>query len=232
MIRVKTTGLSDLQKYLTKTGAKRFKVAQTMWVNRAAFGTRKNAIKYIDVHMTVRNPQFVQSRIRVKKASVSRRVAEAGSVRTARFTGWAEQERLVRDKRDKVLTPEARMKSRTKRVPPKYRMKRTRKYRRPEDYPGRTRRARAQAMLQAIGRGRDKKAFVLHGHPVLKSGLWRFGNGPKGRRELIPIQLFRTDPKEPRKQTWMRSSAKRYFDTINSKSVWADLVRRVKADRE
>lgn len=230
MFSVDQSGLKNLQKYISEAG-KKFRAAENMWINRAAFGTRDNALAYLARNFTVRSPGFVRSRLRVEKATFSRQRAEVGSIRTQRFTGWAEQEGLAEDKRDKTVTPSARLGVITKRVLPRFRMKRSTSFRKPDDYAGRTRRQRANAMLQAVGRGRDKRPFVLYGHRTLQAGLWRFGDGPKGRRKLEALQIFGKKPPRPKRAPWMRSSVRKYFREIDRKRVWADIVRRLKANK-
>lgn len=224
-----TRDLAKLLKYL-KTAPKRFAAAQTMWVNRAAFGTRDNILDHIRSTMIVRKESFLKSRVRVKKAPRgsmgSNREAVVGSIRTARHTGWAEQEGLKEDKRDKVITPGARGGNVRKTVRPSARLRKGRNRPSPAKYPGRTRRQRANTMLQVIGRTRSKKPFIITGHRSLPSGLWRFGNGPKGKRDLEPLQLFKTRPARPRRNPWMTKSVDRYFSRIDRRKVWGDIVKR------
>lgn len=233
-VQIKAKDLADLVTYWQKAPRK-FKAASAMWVNRAAFGTRANIPSHMQSTMIIRSKPFLRSRMRVQKArstaSFAQQMAEVGSVKTTRHTGWAEQEGLAPDKRDKTITTAARLGSLQKRVAPRMRLKKGRSFRRPDDYAGRTRRQRANAMLQKIGHERDRKPFVLYGHRSLSAGLWRFGAGTAGARELIPVQIFKTKPKAPRRNLWMTRSVRKYFKTLNRRAVWSDIVRRVKAHK-
>ena len=183
--------------------------------------------------MTVRNDSFLRSRIRVKKApggaSMANKEAVVGSVRAARHTGWAEQEGLKPDNREKVITPLARGGSNKKRVRPAMRMKKGKKHPRPGDFKGSSARHRATVMLQTIGRTRSKKPFVIHGHPKISPGLWRFGRGSKGRRKLEPLQLFKEKPATPVRNLWMTKSVDRYFRKLDKKRVWGNIIKRADA---
>jgi hypothetical protein len=203
-----------------------------MWLNRAAFGSRDEILKYFNRHMEVRSPGFVKGRVRVKKASRIKRESIVGSVRAARHTGWAEQEGLAEDKRDKTLTLESRGGRKNKRVSPSLRMKKGKSRPRPTDYPGRTKRQRANAMLQDLGRKRNKRPFIIFGHRKLPAGLWRFGEGVPGKRKLIPIQLFGDKPAKTRKSPWMRSSTKNYFANLNRRAAWEGIVKRLRANKK
>ena len=227
--------IKDLVKLLgyLDRAPRKFAAAQTMWVNRAAFGTRTNALDHINRTMIVRSAAFTKNRVRVKKAPrgsmYKNREAVVGSVKTPRHTGWAEQEGLRSDERDKTITLAARGGSKQNRVRPSMRLKKNKRHPKPTDFKGRSRRQKANAMLQEIGATRSKKPFVVFGHRHLKSGLWRFGNGSKGRRKLIPVQLFSQKPQKPRKNPWMRDSVKKYFRRLNRKQVWKDIIRRAGA---
>ena len=227
--------LTKLLKYL-KTAPKKFAAAQTMWVNRAAFGSRDNILKHIKTTMIVRKESFLKSRIRVKKASggSANREAIVGSVRAARHTGWAEQEGLKEDKRDKVITPAARGGNLRKAVRPSARLRKGRNHPTPARYPGKGKRSqaktahqRANAMLQVLGHTRTRKPFIVTGHRKLPSGLWRFGAGAKGKRKLEPLQLFKHRPARPQKNPWMSGSVKKYFKNMNRRRVWGDIIKRV-----
>jgi hypothetical protein len=216
-----------------KSAPDKFAAAQGMWVNRAAIKTRENILDYMHKHMIIRSPSFLKSRIKYRKAQRGRasvnRVAIVGSTKANRHTGWAEQEGLAEDKREKVLTLASRGGNRQKRVKPSLRMKPGISRPKPTDYPGRTKRQRANSMLQIIGRTRSRKPFILFGHRKLPAGLWRFGAGPKGARDLEPIQLFDSKPAKPKKLPWMTASVDKYFRTLNRKKVWAEIIRRAKA---
>ena len=65
-------------------------------LNRAAFKVRGLVLDRLEKNMEVRNARFVQSRIRVQRTKTSlpmnRQEAIVGSIKSARFSGWAEQE--------------------------------------------------------------------------------------------------------------------------------------------
>jgi hypothetical protein len=228
-IDVDTSDFEELHSYLKTAGPKKWRAAQTMWLNRAAFGSRTNVMGYFHRNMLVRNNSFLKSRIRVKK-STGGRDAILGSVRAARHTGWAEQEGLAEDKREKTVTLASRGGRKSKRMPPKFRMKKGKARARPTDFPGRTRRQRANTMLQELGRQRNQKPFVLFGHRKLPSGLWRFGPGSAATRKLVPLQIFGDKPAKVRKSLWMRRSTARYFDRLDRRRAWSDIANRLKAN--
>ena len=212
---------------------KKYAAAAAMWVNRAAFGTRTNVLDYMNRNMTIRSPGFLKGRVRVEKASSrqgSIRVQQAtvGSIKADRHTGWAEQEGLKVDRRKKTVTMAARGGVLSKKVKPSLRMKPGKSRPKPGDYAGRTRRGRANVMLQELGRKRYRGAFVMYGHRKLRPGLYKFGPGPKGEQSLEAIQLFKRRPAKPQSKPWMRHSVRKYYAKLNRKRVWSDIMRRIK----
>ena len=223
--------LAKLIRYY-KTAPKKFAMAAGMWENRAAFGSRENVIEYMDRYMTVRNRGFVKSSLRVQKsrygAAMRAQQSEMGSIKRERFTGWAEQEGLATDKRNKTIGLAARGGSIGKRVAPAARLKKGRARPKPGDYKGKSRNAKASRMLNVLHGKRYRGAFIVAGHEKVPSGLYRFGKTSKGKRSIIMLQGFKRRPKRPARRPWMRHSVKKYFRDINRKKVWASILRRIK----
>jgi hypothetical protein len=91
--------------------------------NTLAFKLRPEMLGEIQGSMTIRSPGFVRGSLRIKKASFKDRVAEVGSIRRDRFTGWEEQETGKRDERDRRQTLVARRSNWKNRVAPRMRLK-------------------------------------------------------------------------------------------------------------
>ncbi len=225
--------LKKLHKWFL-TSPKKFTRAAAMYLNDSAFGTRKQAIKYMHGALVIRNPRFLETHIRVDKArattgslaNLNTLVARVGSVAAQRHSGWAELQGTKPDKRDKTITTVARRNSKKKQVMPSRRMKRGKQFESPDKYPGRTKRKRANAMLQHLGRGGYRRPMVVHGHRKLPAGLYVFqGSGQNAK--LKAVQLFDQKPRKTKLKPWMTIAVRRYENTTDSGRKWASIVRRM-----
>lgn len=225
---VNVKDIRELAKFFKKLPRKQA-AAQVMWANHAVFKVRKLALDHINRTMKVRSPGFVRSRLRVQKASAKRNpTAYVGSIRAARYTGWAEQEGLAKDTREKKVTLPARGSRKGRRVMPSARLKPGHNIPSSTDFTrGRTIRKKAKGFYYYMKRQSTRKPFLMIDHGKIPSGLWKFAPGPKNRRDLTPLQLFNKKPAKTRRNPWMSGSVEKYKRTVNKKQVWRDIIRRL-----
>ena len=221
--------IAQLEKWLLQ-GSKKFELASTMWLNRAVYHTRKNAVQYISTRMTARNKGFIKKSLKFEKvprgASLAQQVAYVGSVQVGKSTGWAEQERVAPDRRTKTITLAARGKRKSRVVAKRFRTNAAGGMRSPKDYKGGNAHRRAVALLAHIERANIRDPFLLHGHHSFPGGIYRM-MGRKGSPSFQSLQLFDRKPAKSRPNYWLRTSARSYLANVNTRQVWGDIVRRL-----
>ena len=217
---MKASDLINLRRFYRRA-PKQFKRAVLNMVNGFAFGTRKESISIIKKRLTVRNERFVSSRVRVKKAFGARPHSEVGSIKSPRFTGWAEQELGEKTKRTRVFSLMARKGNYKSQAMPSARLKPGANHINPEDYPGKTNRFRTMAMLSDIRRRRLRRPFVIKRHRKFKPGLYKMVG-----RKIEQLQQFKTRV-QPKRVRWLSGGARAYFKTHNLREEWAKSIRHI-----
>lgn len=171
--------------------------------NTLAFKLRPEMLKEIESSMTIRSPRFVRGSLRIKKASFRDRVAEVGSIRRDRFTGWEEQETGKPDKRDRRQTLAARLDNRKRRVAPRFRLKSGKaRFVRPSDQGLKNVSSDVPVFLQILDRNKHRAPFYI---PVrykrLQRGIYIF-KAKKIRR----VQILDAKGKSISRNRWMTRS--------------------------
>ena len=208
-----------LEKFYRKSPVLFAKVIVNM-MNTFAFGTRKVALNIIHKKMVVRSTRFVDSRVRIRKASLSLPNATVGSIYSQRFTGWEEQEGtptqrtrvfgiMARkgDIRNKTIAP-SRMSPSSVRIDP-------------DDYAGKSERFKNTAMIMDLKRRGVSKPFVITRHSKFKQGLYRWRKGV-----IETLQVFKTK-RQPRPVKWMSGAKDLYMTTNRVRNEWAKSVKHV-----
>ena len=198
--------------------------AATNLLNSFAFGNRQESIKVIRTRMTVRNERFLSSSLRVEKAKTNQKlaskIAEVGSIRRDRFSGWAEQELGTATKQTRSQSLLARGGSTNKVIRPGVRMKPAKNYERPENFNGQDLHHRNIVMMQTLRRRKYRKPFVIHGHKRIRSGLYKFHS-----RKLMILQDFKA-PKGPKRVKWLSGGEQKYFAKNKPSAVWREALKR------
>jgi hypothetical protein len=209
---------------------RKFAAASGMLLNNLAFGVKKQIpITMRDSGMVIRNERFVNSKIRVEKSRFSLPIdaqrSTVGSVSGPRFTGWIEQETGEQPDRSRVFHLAARAGSKKKKAPPRFRLRASNNPPRPNQYKGKDANHRVVVMLQMLGREGYKKPFVITGHKRMRSGLYKFGRGGKGKKRLVMLQRF-DKPPTPKKFPWIRKARRDYMASISLIAEWKKAIER------
>jgi hypothetical protein len=174
--------------------------------NTLAFTLRPEMLKEIEGSMTIRSPRFVRGSLRIKKASFKDRVAEIGSIRRDRFTGWEEQETGKPDKRDRRQTHVARRSNWNHRVAPRMRLKTGRaKFVRPSDQGLKNVSLDIPVFLKILERKKHRAPFYI---PVrykkLARGIYIFK-----AKKVKRVQILDAKIKSISRNRWMTRSLRK-----------------------
>lgn len=201
MFIFKTEGLTKLSNHIQKQGLMMAKVEAGM-LNNTALRMRNRMVDSVASTMTIRNNRFMRSSIRFQKATQSRMVAEVGSIKRPRFTGWIEQETGKEDKeRKRFATINARRRQWKKKITGRFRMKPGFKFTRPGDHRNlsNSRGRDTMIFLQILKRRKFKEPFFIpNEYKKLQKGLYFFKGG---KQQLTFLQGF--DPDLPERNRWM-----------------------------
>jgi len=199
--------------------------AYGMTLNDLAYNARQQSFKYIDQTMTVRSKQFVSSKLRFERAKFSDGInnmqSVMGSVGGPRFTGWREQMDGSDMPRDRAITTQARRGSTTNRVAPRARLRPGKSWKSPRSYKGRSRTAKATAMLQHLSRIKYRQPFLVYGHSRVQPGIWIFKAG-----KLTPLQLFKRSV-TVKKDPWINNAVR---DSLRAHPFRRILIKRAKKE--
>jgi hypothetical protein len=204
---------------------KTFNKAAAGTLNAFAFGTRHESINTIDREMTVRNPKFIHSSIKVDKAKgnmpLSRMESITGSIFRPRFTGLAEQELGKPMARNRSLTSAARAGNKQSQAKPWARLKSNKDYQSPEDVDlgGLTGAKRMAIFLKVLARKRGATTFILQ----KRYGKWKRGLYRIRRKVVKKLQEFDVS-KRPKRVKWLTMGRRRYFDSVDIGRVWAGQI--------
>jgi hypothetical protein len=193
----------------------RMRVASAQMLNHFAFGTRTGAIRQIDKTMTVRNPRFVSSRIRVTKAStgapIDRQKSITGSVATQRFSGWTEQEYGTPTDRKRFATKAGRAGDMNKKIRPSARLK-----------PGNEVITMDSPGYRPVGNaGRNVGGFLAMLMRKKENRLVRIKGMlfKRKRKQMELVQVLRK--KQPKQIHWLRDARAGYFRGTDIDKLWA-----------
>jgi hypothetical protein len=213
---VDLTDIRELEKwYKTCPGVMRKATANML--NNFAFGTRTAAIEQIAKVMTVRNTDFVKNRMRVTKASTSTPVEAqrsiAGSVATARFSGWTEQEMGTSTARKRFGTVAGRGGDMQKQLRPVVRLK-----------PGRGVITIGSPGYSPAGGSSNYGGFIAMLIRKREDGLIRIKGvllKRKGKK-LEVVQVLRK--KQPKRLYWLRAARGVYFSKTDLPGLWSKTI--------
>lgn len=217
--------LINLRKFF-KRAPKKMRSVSAGVLNDLAFGTMSESRKILQDNLTIRNPRFFKSRLRVEKAkknqSLRSQIAIVGSVAADRFSGWAEQELGTRAARTRSHSLFARGGDKEKQIRPSFRLKPSSQFRDPDNAPGKTPHHRAVIMIKTLARQRYKKPFIIKGHKRIKSGVFKFNRG----RRLERLQTFkpRRSSLQPKRLLWLRGGNKTFMRSTSLNKIWQDQI--------
>lgn len=224
IFQIEHRNLKELIKFY-KRAPRQFQHATAGVLNNQAFGTRKAAVHQLGRNMIIRNPKFVNSKVRVTKARPSQPInlqqAETGSIRSARFSGWVEQETGQKTLRTRTQTLFSRGNTRSGIVKSQYRMRRGARFTDSSDFADVTNNPdhRTIAMLSILRRNKFKRPFIMRRNK--RKGLYKLiRNKPKLVQNLDP-----QNP-QPKKKPWLIPGRTAYFNRTNLTTVWAEQIGR------
>jgi len=193
-------------------------------VNNLAFTLRGNVLEEIEESMTIRSPRFVSSSVRVERARSSAPKATVGSIKRDRFTGWAEQEKGLKDPRDRFHTVAGRVSGSWKRrVSPRFRFKPgAKKALRPRDIVSpliNSEKRKTIVFLQMLNRLKWRQPFYIPTrYKRLQRGIYIFK-----KNKIRRVQDLETDNQPIEKNPWMSRSVKRVIQKTVA-DAWRDSI--------
>jgi hypothetical protein len=223
---ISSPDLKKLKKFF-KQAPRQFQFAAAGVLNDQAFGTRREAVQKIGRNMIVRNPKFVNSMVRFKKANgrqdISLQQSETGSMKRKGFSGWIEQETGKRTQRTRTQTLLARGGSRQNIVKRGFRMRPGLKFTDPDDFSDLVGNPehRTIAMLVMLRRNKFKKPFILPSNRRGKKGLYKFQRGKVKR-----LQDLEPSNPQPKRKPWLIPGRNQYFQKTDQNIVWRKQLKR------
>lgn len=196
-----------------KKAPKMYKWARVALINNLAFRMRGNVLNELEQSMTIRSPGFVKGSVRVQKARFSKPVAEVGSIRRERFSGWMEQETGKKTARKRIHMNLARSGNWKRRVAPRFRFKSgSKRAIRPSDLGfDNTRSSSVVPFLQILDRRKYRQPWFLPvAYKRMQRGIYIF-RAKKIRR----VQDLNPSDPQPKKNPWMTRAIK----SINQAAV-------------
>lgn len=149
--------------------------AVSKFLNDEAFSYRELGPRVLKERLTIRNAAFVQSMFRVEKAnpeqSPDKQVAKAGSIKTARFSGWAELVTGQEPERKRTIGSNARGGDMEAQAQKGSRLLEGLELEKPSNFDDIPERMRIPAMLSILARNPDYTA-AGHGLFIIEGGNW------------------------------------------------------------
>jgi hypothetical protein len=224
--RIFSIDLKDLEKLIKQyeINEREFKSAMVNVLNSQAFGMKTIIPKTIEDTMTVRNARFVQSSIRVSKASWKTPVSRVGSILRPSFSGWLEQETGRKSDRNRIPTKAARRGNWANRIAPSLRMKPSNEFLTDRDVikSAKSNRQRVVAMLSYVEKHNYRRPFILSGSSKFKKGLYK-----RVGKKFKLIQHLGAPRTSVKRVKWMKKSIKRYFAVNVPLDLWRESVKRI-----
>lgn len=229
MFTMTTKDFKGLERFYRQS-PKDFVHAGRSVLNSFAFGTKKETEIEVNRRMTVRNPGFVKSSIRVNMArgsSLQYMFSEAYTTRRGSFTGWTEQETGRRTSLNRSISKAARGGTWSGKVPKRY--KRNAEFFDPERYSGRSYEHRVLKMMGAMrgsGRSIKKRPFIITKSMKGRMSSYKKGiYGWQGNRVKL-IQNFEKKT-QPKRIPIMKNARLNYFRKTNIINVWGREIDRI-----
>ena len=228
MFNVNQKDLKRLRGFYARKGPSLFQVTTAEILNAHAFGTRKKSLGQIERGMNVRNPRFVQSRLRVSKARpkpINRQFSEVGSIATRRFSGWVEQELGTRTERTRLFSIGARRGSWGKQAISEARARPGNRFIGPNDFNinAKTEEHRIAIFLRIMFKTKEKKPFIVpRRYKRMPKGIYkRVGNKLRRYQNLEPKRV------QPKRFKWLTNARNDYAKSVNVERLWASKITRV-----
>jgi hypothetical protein len=202
---------------------KEFQFSSASILTSQAFELRKSITHTLQDEFEIRNKRFMNSSVRVQKASksqkIDKQVSWAGSVHKNRFSGWIEQELGISSDTDRVQTEDSRKGgSYAGQVRPKYRMNKAGGFKRAGEFSSKRNKTKRQQTIAMINAAKkSKKPFIVDkdsGISQLEAGVYDFIG-----KNLRRVQTF-GQPWKPKRTRWMEKSLNRLDRTFNLKNAW------------
>lgn len=208
----------SFSRFYAKAPGKARKATARM-LNQFAFGVKDETFLHMKRTMTVRNPRFVKSSVRVimaRSTNIDRQKSQTGSIKRARFSGWIEQEEKVPDDRGRSQSLLARGGNWNKKVKPSVKMKPGRNFTSMGDFDLPSGKGKFPAYFRKIKKGNKGKPFLVkRKYKSLKRGLYKFIRG-----KMMILQNFEKKKKPVKLNPWMTKSRERYFRRVNLNKEW------------
>ena len=200
MFIFKTEGLKKLSNHIQKQGLIMAKVEAGM-LNNTALVMRNRMVDSVASTMTIRNNRFMRGSIRFQKATPSKMIAEVGSIKRPRFTGWFEQEKGKPLGKARKRAPDlaARRGNWKKKIVGKFRMKPGVRFIRPGDHRSlsNSRPRDIVIFLQILKRRKFQEPFFIPiQYKKMQKGMYIFL-----KDKIVRVQGF--DPKDTIQNAWM-----------------------------
>ena len=218
--------LKALRKWYSKQ-PKLVQKATGMMLNNFAFGTRTAAIVEIGATMTVRNPTYVASRVRVTKTSLSTSINQqrsyVGSIAGARFSGWVEQELGATTQRNRFGTVASRGGDISKQMRPSNRLKPGTDVVKISDYHPRGGDGNYGGFLAMLYRRKERKLIKIKGGFYKLPGSVKELAGPttSGMALHKALELMQEmKRKQPKRNRWLRRARAVYFKQTDLSAMW------------
>ena len=193
-------------------------------LNDVAFGVRRENLAVINREMIVRNPRFVESRIKVEKSRLNQggqMHSIVGSILSPRFSGWTEQETGKESDRHRALTIMARKGDIRKQAASYARLKGGDIITSYQAGLGSVKRIYQQyAFVQLLTRNKWRKPFILGKSWNHKAGLLRLKGGKVERLQSFGENL------RPKRVKWMQKGISKYIQGNRIATDWAKNVYR------
>ena len=179
-------------------------------LNTLGFKTRDLNIKNLSESMTIRNLTFVKRMLRVDKAIPSHNIGSQfvtiGSVKSANFSGWKEQETGATPKKKTAPTLAARGGNIKNKVIGKYRFrKKNKNFYRPDQFSGKTPTIKYYHMMRILNEKGGDLTFLLRNPIPIKKGIMQKGLYLLSDKKIYKLQKI-GDLKQPKKNQWMSRS--------------------------
>jgi hypothetical protein len=195
-------------------------------LNSLAFDAKRKYGKNIDRFMVVRNKRFIEGSLRVQKTKsgpVNSQMTISGSIHRPRFTGWEEQEKGTRPKRNRAITKAGRAGNKKRQAIGKARLKSANKFYKPSQFPGRSRYNKFLFMLRVLAT-RGGGEIIISDRLKIKRGVLPPGLYQFRKRKFRRFQTFGVN--KSKKIPWMsRTNDQLVFSTDILKKYHEGILR-------
>ena len=202
--------LSELEQLFKRLNPKHIRQLESNYINTLLFRLRTYTLKDKDGikdEFTIRNKGLVRKTIRVTKTNRNNLTGYYGSVPTARFTGWSEQQYGKQPKRQRVAMRRARGPGGRRRIPKRFRLNQTIRSSKNVKLQGTSEKQRIAIFLSANRRRGYTGPLIVHekGPKNMPPGVYNMLKSSK----LRLIQVFKQ--MEVEHNPWATDIIKRYM---------------------